>query len=89
MPSPEQLGVTVRPTPAPASDWPAIHARIKELGVVSFHVEALPNGQSRFTCWVPGGQPGLTRRIEAVAATEAEAARLALEQATRPRTSRP
>jgi hypothetical protein len=88
MPSPEQLGVAVRPTDG-GPDWTAIHARIKELGIVGFHMDSAPDGRCRFTCWVPHGQPGLTQRIEALAATEAEAVRLGLERADQSRTSRP
>ena len=80
MPSPEQLGVTVRPV-ASAADWTALHARMKQVGVVSFHMDTLPDGRYRFTCWLPQGQPGVTQRIEALAATEAEAVRLGLERA--------
>ncbi len=82
MPSPEQLGVAVRST-EPGLDWAAIHARIKELGIIGFHMDSAPDGSRRFTCWVPRGQPGVTQRIEALATTEAEAVRLALEQAGR------
>ena len=88
MPSPEQLGVAVRPTSI-EPDWTAIHARIKELGLVSFHMDSAPDGRCRFTCWVPHAQPGLTRRIEALASTEVEAIRLGLERAGQTRTSRP
>jgi hypothetical protein len=88
MPSPEQLGVAVRPA-ANGPDWSAIHTRMKELGVVSFHMDAMPDGRSRFTCWVPGGQPGLTQRIEAVAATETESVRLGLERAGQSRAPHP
>jgi len=84
MPSPEQLGVVVRSAEA-GPDWSSIHARIKELGIVSFHMDSVSDGRSRFTCWVPRGQPGLTQRIEALAATEAEAVRLGLERAGQPR----
>jgi hypothetical protein len=82
LPSPEQLGVAVRPVEN-APEWAGVHARIKELGVVSFHMDSLPDGRSRFTCWMPGDQPGLTRRIEAVAATEIEAMQGGLQQAAR------
>ncbi|HWG42685.1 MAG TPA: hypothetical protein VN688_07855 [Gemmataceae bacterium] len=88
MPSPEQLGVVVRSAET-APDWPAIHARIKELGIVSFHMGSLPDGRACFTCWVPRGQPGLTQRIEVTAANEAEAIRLGLERAGQSRASRP
>jgi hypothetical protein len=88
MPSPEQLGVVVRSADA-GPDWPSIHARIKELGIVSFHMGSLPDGRSCFTCWVPRGQPGLTQRIEVTAANEAEAVRLGLERAEQSRATGP
>lgn len=82
LPSPEQLGVAVRPVEAPpAADWTALHRRMKELGVVSFHVDSLPDGRSRFTCWLPSDRPELTRRIEAVATSEAEAVQSGLQEA--------
>jgi hypothetical protein len=80
MPSPEQLGVAVRPAPS-GLDWTAMHARMKELRIVGFHQDSTPDGRARFTCWVPGGQPGLTQRIEVLAATEAEAVQRALQRA--------
>jgi hypothetical protein len=83
LPSPEQLGVTVRPVEN-AADWTALHARMKEMGVLSFHMDSLPDGRSRFTCWMPGDRPGLTRRIESVAATEGEAVQRGLQEAARP-----
>jgi hypothetical protein len=88
MPSPEALGVAVRPA-ASGPDWTALHARMQELGAVSFHMDALPDGRHRFTCWLPQGQPGVTQRIEALAATEAEAVRLGLEQAGQSRRTGP
>ncbi|MGH7169265.1 MAG: hypothetical protein ACRELF_04340 [Gemmataceae bacterium] len=88
LPSPEKLGVAVRPVEN-AIDWTTIHAQIKEVGVVSFHMDSLPDGRSRFTCWVPSDRPGLTRRIECVAATEAEAVQVGLQQAARSRGDRP
>jgi hypothetical protein len=54
---------------------------MKELGVLSFHMDSLPDGRSRFTCWMPGTRPGLSRRIESVATNEMEAAQRGLEQA--------
>ena len=80
MPSPQQLGVTIR-TADSDLNMSVILARIKQLGIVGFHMEALPDGRCRFTCWLPRAQPGRTQRIEAVAANEAEAMRLGLEQA--------
>jgi hypothetical protein len=80
LPSPEQLGVAVRPVENP-TDWAALHARMKELGVLSFHMDSLPDGSARFTCWMPGDRPGLSRRIESVAATEVEAVQRGLQAA--------
>lgn len=88
MPSPQQLGVTVRPAESDVS-LAAMNARIKELGIVSFHMETLPEGRCRFTCWLPREQPGRAQRIEAVAATEAEAVRLGLAQAGQAQAGRP
>jgi len=88
LPSPEQLGVAVRPVEN-SPDWTAIHARMKALGVVSYHMDSLPDGRSRFTCCMPGDQPGLTRRIESVAATEIEAVQGGLQQAAQMRPGQP
>jgi hypothetical protein len=58
---------------------------MKELGVLGFHIDSFPDGRSRFTCWMPSDRPGVTRRIEAVAATETEAAQRGLQEAARMR----
>jgi hypothetical protein len=79
MPSPERLGVS-RPGAAPARDWSALGARLQELGATGFHLDRAGQGY-RFTLLMPGDRPGLTRRIDAVAATESEAIRLGLEKA--------
>jgi hypothetical protein len=88
LPSPEKLGVAIRPI-ADAADWAAIHARIEELGLVSFYMDSLLDGRWRFTCWLPTDRPGLTRRIECVAATKAEAVQAALLQAAQSGVNRP
>jgi hypothetical protein len=80
LPSPEKLGVAIRPVEN-ATDWTSLHARIKELGVLGYQIDSLPDGRSRFTCWMPSDRPGLTRRIEVVAATETEAAQRGLQEA--------
>lgn len=82
LPSPEQLGVAVRPVDTGA-DWTALHVRMKELGVVSFHMDSLLDGRSRFICWIPGDRPGMTRRLESVAATEIKAVQQGLREAAR------
>jgi hypothetical protein len=70
-------------------DWTAIRARLDELGVSSFHLDTLPDGRARFTCWIPGDQPGLTRRIESAAATEVDALQGGIDQASRIRRGQP
>lgn len=94
LPPPEQLGVAVRPVEkvqpvANSTDWSALRMRMKQLGVLSFHLDALPDGRSRFTCWIPLDGAGLTRRIESVAATESEALQRGLEEAAQIPHSRP
>ena len=88
LPSPEKLGVAVRPS-TNSIDWTAIHTRITELGIVSYHKDSLPDGRARFTCWVPSERPGVTQRIECVAATEFEAVQVGLQQAAKRRQDRP
>ncbi len=81
LPPPEQLGVAVRPTDRADADWTALHARMRDLGVLSFRMDKLPNGRARFTCWMPLDRPELTRRIECEAASEWEAAQRGLREA--------
>ena len=80
LPSPAELGVS-RPVVAPEIDWSLVHRRMQSLGSVCFHMEKLPQGGYRFLCLLPTSQTDRTHRIEVEAATEAEAVRLALEQA--------
>jgi hypothetical protein len=81
MPSPEQLGVVrAKPAAGDGVDWTAARRRLERLGATCFHLEKLaPNGY-RFTCLLPTAQTGRAHHVEAVAATEAEAVRLALEK---------
>lgn len=88
LPSPEKLGVAVRPA-ANATDWTAIHARMKALGVVSYQMEMLADGRSCFSCRLPTDRPGVLRRIECVAATEDAAVQLGLQQIAHMRGQRP
>jgi len=82
LPTPEECDVKCPPRPAAGEpDWAAVHARVKALGAVCFQVEKLAPGGSRVTCVLPTAQAGRTHRIEARAATDAEAVRVALEQA--------
>lgn len=80
MPSPERLGVGLpRPAATATLDWAVVGRQLQQVGASGSHLDPLPGGGYRFTCWLPGSQPGVSRRFEATAATEAEAARLALE----------
>jgi hypothetical protein len=82
MPTPEQLGI-VRASAADRGDldWTAAHRQLERLGAIGFRVEKLETGGCRFACLLPTRQPRLTHRVEAEAATEAEAVNLALAQA--------
>lgn len=80
LPTPEQLGLTVRATQSAGER--SIGERAKELGILRYHTDRI-NGHFRFTCWLPGDRAGVSRCIEALAATEDEAARLALDRASR------
>lgn len=54
LPSPEQLGLNVQPTPtAPQVDWNATHARLRQLGATGFHLDHLPGGVTRVTVVLP------------------------------------
>ncbi len=82
IPSPEQLGVTAGAPVAPDSpDWSTVHRRLDLLGATCLHLEKLPQGGCRFTCLLPTSQPDRHHHIEAQAASEAEAVRLALQKA--------
>jgi hypothetical protein len=88
MPAPEHLGVAARPAPA-GLDWEATGRRVTELGVVGFHLDPLADGGCRFTCWLPDAQAGRSERIEACAASQAEAVRLGLDRAQQRKAGRP
>jgi hypothetical protein len=82
LPSPEQLGLTANAVAAsvPRLDWSAIHQRLDQLGATCFHLEKLARG-CRVTCLLPTAQADRSHRIEAEAATEAEAVAIAVTQA--------
>jgi hypothetical protein len=67
--------------PAADTDWTAALHRLDQLGATSIHRDKLPQGGCRLSCLLPTGQPGRTHRIDAQAASDAEALRLALEKA--------
>jgi hypothetical protein len=50
------------------------------MGATDFHLDRSPAGY-RLSILLPGDAPGLTRRVDAVAVTEAEAVRLGLARA--------
>jgi hypothetical protein len=82
IPTPEQLGIA----PAASSnladlDWTDAHRRLERLGAVGFRFDQLEQGGCHFACLLPTRQPGMTHRVEADAATSAEAVRLVLGQA--------
>ena len=81
LPSPEQLGVS-KPRPRDGgTNWTDARRRLATLGAVTFQVSKLTEGGSRFTCLLPTDQQNYNHRIEADAASEAEAVRLGLEHA--------
>jgi hypothetical protein len=82
IPTPEQLGIgpTVDSNRSDL-DWTDAHRRLERLGAVGFRLDKLEAGGCHFACLLPTRQPGLTHRVEADAATSAEAVRLVLGQA--------
>jgi pilus assembly protein FimV len=86
MPSPERLGVGVpRPAAGTTLDVARVSQQLQQVGASGYLLDRLPGGGFCFTCWVPGAHPGVSRRFEATADTEAEAARAALERAAKER----
>jgi hypothetical protein len=82
IPTPEQLGIAPAASTKGADlDWTDAHRRLESLGAVGFHLDHLEAGRCHFACLLPTRQPGLTHRVEADAATSAEAVRLVLGQA--------
>lgn len=81
LPSPEALGIGTR-KPTTAIDWTIVHQRLDQLGATCFQKHRLPDGGCRITCLLPS-QPGTQHRIDTQATSEAEALRLALDQAER------
>jgi hypothetical protein len=80
LPSPEDLGVSA-PRPTAGADWSAALRRFDQLGATGFQLEKLPQGGCRVSCLLPTSQPGRTHRIDAQAASDGDALRLALERA--------
>jgi len=82
IPTPEQLGI-VPTVDSNGSDldWTDAHRRLERLGAIGFRLDKPEAGGYHFACLLPTRQPGLTHRVEADAATSAEAVRLVLSQA--------
>lgn len=78
MPSPSELGIAGSKA---SFDWSAAHARLRELGVVSFQLEQLTEGGYRFHCRLPADANGAPHPIEARGATEGEAVETVLVKA--------
>jgi hypothetical protein len=76
LPTPEELGVGARS--AEQSDWTPGYRRLCDLGATSFQFTRLPQGGCRVSCVLPTAQPDRNHRIDAEAATEFEAIRLAV-----------
>jgi hypothetical protein len=82
MPSPEELGIAcAKPVSHGDADWSLAYRRLQDLGAFCFQLDKLPQGGYRCTCLLPTSQPDRNHRIEAPAATEAAAVRLALDKA--------
>jgi hypothetical protein len=79
MPSPSQLGIVASPA-GQSVDWSTIHDRFNRMGAVCVHLEKLSAGGYRFCCLLPTAVATRNHRIEAVADTEADVVRLALDK---------
>lgn len=79
IPSPAQLGIESSPTPETV-DWASAKNRLERLGAISLNLDRERSGEVRFTCLFATAMANKKHRVEAVAATEAEAVRLVLER---------
>jgi len=85
MPAPEQLGITTAraamPTASePAIDWNDVHARLRQMGTISFQLHKMQNG-CRVTFVLAARGDGQPRYVETEGASEAEAVLAALQRA--------
>jgi hypothetical protein len=78
LPPPEQLGIVAAKVADLSGDWTA---RLERLGASSFHFLNVATGRWRVICLVPTSQAGHHQRVEAEAATPAEAIRIVLDKA--------
>jgi hypothetical protein len=81
MPSPEQLGVTAAKAAEPCAGDAGMTERLGHLGAQNYQVEKLAQGGYLVTFLLPTVEPNRSHRILAKAGTEAEAVRLALDEA--------
>ncbi len=81
IPTPEQLGLA--PAAGSPDNWDATRSRLQQLAATSYHLERVPAGGYRFTCWLPAEQAGKSYRVQADGDDEAVAVRLCLERAER------
>jgi hypothetical protein len=81
LPTPEEIGLTNAVAAQTGLDWAAAHARLEKLGADCFQLRRLPDGAYRCQCRLPTTQASVTHCVEAVAASEADAVRQALEKA--------
>lgn len=87
LPPPEELGVlpanpvAAKTTPADTVDWNTIHARLRQLGAVGFHLRKLADDSYRVTFTLPTSQTQRTHLVEVDAQSEAAAVTLALQRA--------
>jgi hypothetical protein len=83
IPTPEELGLAGSRQANGNGDWLPGYRRLLNLGAYSFRIDRVPAGGVQITCLLPAGQAQRVRRVETQAATEAEAVRLAVEEAER------
>lgn len=81
MPTPEELGLGAKSNRTGEVDWTGVRQRLERVSASSFHLQKVSTG-FRFSCVVPNAA-GERRRVEAEAASEAEAIDRALALAER------
>ncbi len=70
-----------KPVESPQIDWTAVHNRLDRLGATCLQRQKLSTNGWRITCLLPTNQQRWSHRIDAQAASEAEAVRLLLAKA--------
>jgi hypothetical protein len=79
LPTPEQLGLT--PARSPAGEAAGLDRRLQNLNAVGFRMTKVAGDRWLVVCELPTAQPDRTHRVEAEAATQAEAVRAVLDRA--------